>query len=64
MHSSATGFYSGGHENSIRGNLMELLSLSNERDGLETLADVLVDSLKPDSLVRLADALIRRIAKS
>jgi hypothetical protein len=43
---------------------MELLSLSNERDGLETLADVLVDSLKPDSLVRLADALIRRIAKS
>ena len=34
-----------------------------ERDGLETLAEVLVDSLEPDSLEWLANAISRRVAK-
>ncbi len=34
-----------------------------ERDGLETLAEVLVDSLEPDSLERLANAISPRVAK-
>ena len=58
-----SGFYSGGHSNSIRSNLRELLFLWNERDGLETLVEVLADSLDPGALERLVDAISWRVAK-
>ncbi len=43
--------------------MLHQISKLVEHGRLETLAEVLADSLEPDALERLADALSRRVAK-